>query len=694
MHKVASVQTIAIVAWSAWLATLAVAFILHWSGVLHPWYPPIVVLLALFVAATAFLVVRATCQLIRGPNRRRAIAWLCLEIIPMLSVLSIGETALWLAGTRNFGVGPIWLDGPSQIVAVSLADAELRWRYLCRYEGRHAVMWCTEPWEAGRELDALDRHVERMERVIGQKCQCKVHWVRGPLLGCGSVKRGDDDGLYCRGIALASRLGAAGEDPGALAYVDLHETAHFVIHHLCERSAQAPALLVEGWAESQSRMKPAELAVSAWQRKQRDAALTLAELVSDDWYGRPLGPVYDQGGALVDYLLRTYGGEKFFKLYSTCRRNTIAADCRRILGVTLEELDRDYWQDVERQVAGPEAQRQIQPLRCAQLADGVDPALWEEIVSSHWDAYERARKLFQQARLKVDERRGQSFEHYRELTSDGPHTRTVERVGREGKIVNTNVSVVSAEQSFRLQRQGNGSAWTTAERGPIGKPRFDFVLGRDSTRSPLDIVELSYIADGGWRRLTRRQDCTITSLTPVNESRRTLWRVEFAACSRNEEGWRPVPRRGSFLLAPNQNWAVQEFEYKELMPGQPHDGPQSRVTLRYGPMTNGVPRLEEEREEMLDHRGVVIGNTTTQISDLYFEPTPLEEFTPESFGVRAQELTDPAPTPWLVKAAPAACLIALGLGGTLLWRERRLARGGRTDPVPLASGVTPPASAV
>lgn len=53
--------------------------------------------------------------------------------------------------------------------------------------------------------------------------------------------------------------------------------------------------------------------------------------MSDQWYDRVLPPVYEQGGPLVDYILRTWGGERLFELYSTCRRETFAEDCRRIL---------------------------------------------------------------------------------------------------------------------------------------------------------------------------------------------------------------------------------------------------------------------------------------------------------------------------------------------------------------------------
>jgi hypothetical protein len=50
------------------------------------------------------------------------------------------------------------------------------------------------------------------------------------------------------------------------------------------------------------------------------------------WYHRVGAPVYDIGGALVDFLLHHFGTERFLKLYFACRPGTCDIEFRRIIG--------------------------------------------------------------------------------------------------------------------------------------------------------------------------------------------------------------------------------------------------------------------------------------------------------------------------------------------------------------------------
>ncbi|HKI18397.1 MAG TPA: hypothetical protein VKA15_10975, partial [Isosphaeraceae bacterium] len=76
-------------------------------------------------------------------------------------------------------------------------------------------------------------------------------------------------------------------------------------------------------------------------------SLTLRQLVATDWYWYSGPAAYNQGAALVNYLLRVYGPERCLKLYTTCQQAKFEADCRATLGIGLDELDAAFWADTE-----------------------------------------------------------------------------------------------------------------------------------------------------------------------------------------------------------------------------------------------------------------------------------------------------------------------------------------------------------
>jgi hypothetical protein len=113
-------------------------------------------------------------------------------------------------------------------------------------------------------------------------------------------------------------------------------------------------LLHEGWAEAQAWLSPRQLAEKALLVRAGGLPHRLRELVGSNWYHQDSGSVYSVGGALVDFLLRRYGAEKFVRLYVECRPATFDADCRTILGAGVDELNAAFWQDVEQTAAAKE----------------------------------------------------------------------------------------------------------------------------------------------------------------------------------------------------------------------------------------------------------------------------------------------------------------------------------------------------
>jgi len=81
--------------------------------------------------------------------------------------------------------------------------------------------------------------------------------------------------------------------------------------------------------------------------------LTFREAVSDVYYNQMDHRLYLQGGALVTVLCDKFGPEKFLELYTTCTRKTFEQDVKRIYGLSFEELDSLYWEEIELLCFGP-----------------------------------------------------------------------------------------------------------------------------------------------------------------------------------------------------------------------------------------------------------------------------------------------------------------------------------------------------
>jgi hypothetical protein len=200
----------------------------------------------------------------------------------------------------------------------------------------------------------MDRHVAELAKVTGPRLREKIYWVRGNLLG--------QERMAIGGMALGSSRSPANwetaDHPDRLS-VDRHELAHAVIHQLQPAGADAPTLLIEGWAEayngmtSQKRAEGASQSRDLWRERtnagQRQSYLR--ELTGPSWYHRIDGPVYSVGGALAEFIVRKYGAERFLRLYFACRPGRFEAECEEQLGVGLDTLESEFWQEVDRLAA-------------------------------------------------------------------------------------------------------------------------------------------------------------------------------------------------------------------------------------------------------------------------------------------------------------------------------------------------------
>ena len=180
------------------------------------------------------------------------------------------------------------------------------------------------------------------------------------------------------GVGSPSSTPSDGTD--GLNYIDRHEVAHFTIDQLRPYGdhLEVPMLLIEGWAEFHSGKRSEYCWERSWVAQREGELFSLRLLTGPEWFHVSAGPMYWQGSVIVDYLLRKYGHDKFIELCSACREATFADDVQRILGLSLDELDKAYQQDLTEQDS-PDKRF----LMSAKLGDGVDRDQWRRFVEDY-----------------------------------------------------------------------------------------------------------------------------------------------------------------------------------------------------------------------------------------------------------------------------------------------------------------------
>jgi len=373
VHVLKPLRRWATLSWAAWLLSIGLLGWQHWMRVLHPPSLLFVFLVALTVGPALAALGTGLWRMLRGPKRLGASAWLLVALVPVLS-----WTALALYAYRNGQKAHV----PRNLAMIlmmraghSLMEAQAAYFYPHRLESQRLVMFYTdEVTDPEGDLQAMDQHVADMEERTGRPLRAKIYWARGSLLG--------QRNLCCIGIAL-------GSDRSPASQLDRHELAHAVINQHTSHASDPPTLLSEGWAESQAHPAKdlAERAVGLrWRladlaklpereaergldgyvdregfgrllRITRDSALGagsyLRELTNMSWHYRDRGAVYEVGGALVSFLVRKYGADRFVEFYVGCQAGSFEADCRRVFGADLDALEKEFWEDAERLVGGP-----------------------------------------------------------------------------------------------------------------------------------------------------------------------------------------------------------------------------------------------------------------------------------------------------------------------------------------------------
>jgi hypothetical protein len=250
---------------------------------------------------------------------------------------------------------------------LSLADAHGRWVYPHRLEGRRLIMFYDDRVSDPQgDLQQMEDHMDRMEKLTQLRVREKVYWMRGPFFG---------DCFSMRGVAVASSKSPPG-------YVDSHELAHAFLNQHVGPGNGPPLFLVEGWAEAQSqqsrflagravaqrnfiaRWAPSWPARSLLQKREflqnypdpigtktflEAPPLSYLRVITNPFWSRHnAGAVYWLGGAFVDFFIRRYGASRFVELYYNTESRGFESECRRLCKVDLNILETEFWQDVER----------------------------------------------------------------------------------------------------------------------------------------------------------------------------------------------------------------------------------------------------------------------------------------------------------------------------------------------------------
>ena len=408
-------------------------------------------------------------------------------------------------------------------------------------------------------------------------------------------------------------------DAEGLTRLDRHEVAHVVLSQFCTADSEPPAVLMEGWAEVASMVDPNSYRLRAWAEREAGRTLTLEELFGPRWYGRHDQPAYTQGAALVDYILRQFGPGRFVELYATCHPATLAADCRRILGVSIDQLDAAYWADLEKHT-GPGGYQGYW-LASLPLGPGVDHTEWERFTSDYLAAAEHLLSPYEHVRLTAE--RVHFSEDAKGQTSSFPWRYEFKRSGAlcSLRYLNKNreeVYLAHPEHSFRAERKSPAEAWEIHE-DPGVKPEQAYrkTVREISLLEPVqgDTVPLFSLAEIAIN-LVNPLCLRVTRLERFSENGRRFIRLELEDCPPGH----PIYRKITLRISAEDYSVVHDESVSKT--GKTWRGDAAYESL------DGVPLLQSTRSEGQWDDGSHATNVLTVV-DRKFTPIPDDEFTQE-----------------------------------------------------------------
>lgn len=324
------------------------SFALAWAEarwyIFHPHYLPLCFLYMGLAASTAFALGCSLWRIVWGPRRLHA------AIIAVVAMLPAGFWAdVGIAAKQNWERR--WVPNSlrmrlAKVMGATLMRAEADVRYRRRLETERLVMCFDHLDHPQQDLELMDRHLARLEAMLGGTIRAKVFWVRGKLLGVQYAS--------FHGLSLGSEGKTNGLSQGG-GRGDRHELAHAALDWFREPGCNPPYILHEGWAMAQCGDGRTELAEAAAKSHRENPMIGIRELFGPEWYYRDAGPVYSVGGAFVDFLIRSQGAERFRRFYVESQPHTVEAKCVEIFNSDIDELEGDFWQDVQETLSNANA---------------------------------------------------------------------------------------------------------------------------------------------------------------------------------------------------------------------------------------------------------------------------------------------------------------------------------------------------
>lgn len=556
-----------------WLATLASIVFFAWLWRSYQWPPDYRWGLAIFGAmlfAGILVLLFSIKRIFFGPDRFSAMVGLVIGLLPLFLWPSLFADLFWRGTTRQ-NIYRGWHTDPAMFVISNIADAEAHYRYQRRTAGELVTLIDRgEPEDCSEVLKQMDEHVKSMTGLLEAKLDRAVYWVRGQILG--------QQGVSLAGWAVCGEPDKANE----LSYIDNHEVAHAVIGLLCPVDSNPPTLIIEGWAEYHSRDRADKRLQLLQAYADSDATPTLEQMVDDTWYGRSYGPAYDIGGPLVEYLIETEGGPKFFRLYKESRRSNFSSVFKSIYGTDWASVEPNFrnWLH-EKHPDANITPRKLKPeeidtqkfLAEITLSSKVNRSDWESLSSPLFSNFE---KRFQQTRgsIAIDTLiKSQQTEEQGAMNPEGKSTSSVQ--------VNRRVIVEEEEAWFADNTKTESFAMVHTPRAtfratrPPNSPQRKGVLIEEAN-------EAKQLRDGiisFWRSYTLSSDL-------VFQLRR--FKIEGFNVTIDEI----IPGQDSIILLATMEKGDSDVEFKaELDPR--HDYQMTRLTL----VTTDAKGSKEETSE-------------------------------------------------------------------------------------------------
>ncbi len=343
---------------------------------------------AMFLLGLGILVLSIK-RILFGPDRFGAWTGLLVGLAPLFVWPYLFSEVYWRATVRQ-NLPNQWIVGPLAAVASNVADAEVHYRYPRRVKGERVTLIDRgEPEDAETLLASMDRHIESMCKELKAELELPVYWVRGKLL--------ETNGQSFAGWAICEDQPVGTQ----LTYVDRHEVAHATIGLLSEPTSLPPSLLVEGWAEYQSRDRADS------RRRLLDAIAQgsvpkLDEMIHPRWYGRSVEHTYIVGAPYVEFLIQKHGGAKFLQLYRNTSQASFPNDFLRVFETDWASEPSEFYtwlkeKHPEVPIEGKRSEDYVettrQRLSSIRLGGTVDKEEWNDLIQSAAPFFEARSQL-------------------------------------------------------------------------------------------------------------------------------------------------------------------------------------------------------------------------------------------------------------------------------------------------------------